>query len=413
MEKQPVCRVGVDQFTVVLHATVMPADLDDWQSEVNRMVQDFKQRSEIEAFFGRLVPMSHKRPTGSSAALTFEAVPWYFAIGWHATELKRGVTVAFSAQAWAEYQAAFEEKYQVRITVADFLRQIQSKHYTTRLSRIDITADYLNYGEETSVHNIYKALEDKTMIVADHRGRNSRRKFSCITNDWNVQTINIGSKKENAPAKLKIYDKRTEQLAKSGFRLNEARECDSWTRFEASYRNVYAHQISTDLLKIGQAFDTEDEESGTVYVQYLASKILDKYRFEIVDTSEMASFTKTLQEIAKDGDYTALRTERPENHTVRQSTNHLCRQSGLMPLLYKVETIWGTEALTEYWERVLRYYRQFYRQKAVSNYRLMKWLHENAASLKKQPLENCFKDLEEDIKQGFIYKKTLCEPKSK
>lgn len=50
MEKQPVCRVGVDQFTVVLHATVMPADLDDWQSEVNRMVQDFKQRSEIEAF---------------------------------------------------------------------------------------------------------------------------------------------------------------------------------------------------------------------------------------------------------------------------------------------------------------------------------------------------------------------------
>ena len=159
-------------------------------------------------------------------------------------------------------------------------------------------------------------------------------------------------------------------------------------------------------MKIGQTFDAEDEESATVYVQYLASKILDKYRFEIVDTSEMASFTKTLQEIAKDGDYTALRTERPENHTVRQSTNHLCRQSGLMPLLYKVETIWGTEALTEYWERVLRYYRQFYRQKAVANYRLMKWLHENAASLKKQPLENCFKDLEEDIKQGFIYKKS-------
>lgn len=91
----------------------------------------------------------------------------------------------------------------------------------------------------------------------------------------------------------------------------------------------------------------------------------------------------------------------------------VCRQSGLMPLLYKVETIWGTEALTEYWERILRYYRQFYRQKAVANYRLMKWLHENAASLKKQPLENCFKDLEVDIKNGFIYKKTLCEPKSK
>lgn len=400
MDKQPQCCVGVDQFTVVLHVKEMPEDIDAWLAKVKVMIDDFIRRSEITAFFGELKPMLTKRPQGSSAALTFETVPWYFAIGWHATELKRGVTVAFSAQAWAEYQAAFEEKYQVRITVADFLRQIQSKYYTTRLSRIDITADYLNYGEETSVHNIYKALEDKALIVVDHRGRNSKRKYSCITNDWSVQTVTIGSKKENTPSKLKIYDKKTEQIVKGGFRLDEAKACNAWTRFEVSFRSGYAHQISEDLLRIGKEFDTEDEQSASVYVRYLASKILDKYRFKYVETDEMTGFTMALQDIAKDGDFKALRTERPENHTLRESTNHLFRQSGLMPLLYKVDKIWGASAVEDYWAYVFGYYNRFYRLKAADNYRLQKWLRENIGSIKKQPLESCFKDVENDIYLG-------------
>lgn len=157
----------------------------------------------------------------------------------------------------------------------------------------------------------------------------------------------LAPKKENTPVKLKIYDKRAEQIVKSGFRLNEALACDDWTRFEVSYRNTYAHQISADLLDIGKRYDHEDEESAGIYVRYLASKILDKYRFKIVDTGEMASFTQTLQDLAEGGDFQALRSERPENHTMRQSTNHLCRQSGLMPLLFKVENIWGADAIDD------------------------------------------------------------------
>lgn len=406
MDKQPTCLIGVDQFTVVLLAELgQDEDLDVWPAKVKRIVDEFTQRSEIETFFGHLVPMTTKRPQGSSAALTFDTVPWYFVIAWHVTEPKRGVTVAFSAQAWAEYQAAFEEKYQVHITVVDFLRQIQSKQYATRLSRIDITADYLNYGDDVNVHCIYKALEDQDMVVVDHRDINSKRKFSCITNDWNVQTITIGSKKENTPAKLKIYDKRTEQIVKSGFRLNEAIACDDWTRFEASYRSSYAHQISADLLDIGQRYDTEDDHSASIYVRYLASKILDKYRFKIVDTGEMTSFTQVLQDLAEDGDFQALRSERPENHTLRESTNHLCWQSCLMPLLFKVENIWGEDAIDDYWQHLMAFYRQFYCDKARTNHRLLKWLRENRSSLQKLPLEHCFTDLAVDIRRGYLPKK--------
>lgn len=405
MEKQPTCLIGVDQFTVVLQAKQKIDDLDDWPATVKHIVDDFVHRSEIEKFWGDLALMTGKRPQGSSAALTFDKVPWYFAIAWHGTEPKRGVTVAFSAQAWAEYQAAYRETYGLTPNVADFLRMIQSSSYSMRLSRIDITADYLNYGDAVNVHRIYKALEEQDMVVLDHRDINSKRKFSCITNDWNVQTITIGSKKENTPAKLKIYDKRTEQIVKSGFRLDEAKACDNWTRFEASYRSSYAHQISADLLDIGQHFDAEDEESAGIYVRYLVSKILDKYRFKIVDTGEMASFTQVLQDLAEDGDFQALRSERPENHTMRESTNHLCRQSGLMPLLFKVENIWGADAIDDYWQHLMAFYGQFYCDKAQTNHRLLKWLRENRSSLQRLPLEHCFTDLAIDIRRGYQPKK--------
>lgn len=404
MEKPPTCLIGVDQFTVVLQSKRQIDDLDAWPAIAKRIVADFAHCSEIENFFGSLALMTGKRPQGSSDALTIDKVPWYFAIAWHVTEPKRGITVAFSAQAWAEYQAAYREMYSVTPNVADFLRTIQSPYYSMRLSRIDITADYLNYGDAVNVHRIYKALEEQDMVVIDHRERNSKRKFSCITNDWNVQTITIGSKKENTPAKLKIYDKRAEQIVKHGFRLNEAIACDNWTRFEVSYRNVYAHQISADLLDIGKRYDTEDEECASVYVRYLASKILDKYRFKIVDIGDMASFTQTLQELAEDGAFEALRTERPENHTLRQSTNHLCRQSGLMPILFKVENIWGEDAIDDYWQYLLAFYRQFYCDKARTNHRLLKWLRENKSSLQKQSLGHCFTNLAVDIKQDYQHK---------
>ena len=71
-----------------------------------------------------------------------------------------------------------------------------------------------------------------------------------------------------------------------------------------------------------------------------------------------------------------------------------------MPLLYKVDKIWGASAVEDYWAYVVGYYNRFYRLKAADNYRLQKWLRENIRSIKKQPLESCFKDVENDIYLG-------------
>ena len=64
-----------------------------------------------------------------------------------------------------------------------------------------------------------------------------------------IETVYIGSKKENTKALCRIYDKRLEQINKNGFRLDEALACDDWTRFEISYRGTYAWQCAEQLNK--------------------------------------------------------------------------------------------------------------------------------------------------------------------
>lgn len=402
MDKQSAFYVGVDQFTVVLRFVRQLEDLESWPAQVTRIVEAFVKFSELETFFGKLVRGRGNRPANYIEALTYDTVPWEFSIAWHPTQPKQGVCVSFSAYAWAVYQKAYMEKYQRQITVAGFLKQIQCKHYSTRLSRIDIIADYLNYGALLSVHNIYNALAKQELVVIDRNNKKNLRTIESREKNYTVQSFTLGSKKENALAQLKVYDKKVEQIIKEekAFRLEEARACESWTRFEVSYRSDYAHQISDDLLELGKLSDAEGFLD--TYVQYLASKILDRYRFKDVATSEMTLYTKMLLDLAQDGTFRALRTESPENYSLEHSTTHLCRQSGLMTLLYKVEKIWGHDAIAEYLQQVMAYYEKCYREKAKRNYRLQKWLRENKSSLENLPLASCFKGLELDFQQIIL-----------
>lgn len=401
MDKQPTFYVGVDQFTVVLRFVGQLEDLESWPAQVKRIVDVFVKLSELEMFFGKLVRGRGNRPTNYIEALTYDNVPWQFSIAWHPTQPKQGVCISFSAHAWAAYQEAFGEKHQRQITVAEFLQRIQCDLYTTRISRIDIMADYLNYGELLAVHSIYTALSKQHLVVVDRKNKKNVRTIESREKNYTVQSFTLGSKKENALAQLKVYDKKVEQFAKAekAFRLDEARACESWTRFEASYRSDYAHQISDDLLELGKLKNAEGFLD--TYVQYLATKLLDRYRFKDVATGKMAPYTQMLLNLAQEGTFRALRSESPGNHSLEHSTTHLCRQSGLMALLYKVEKIWGRDAISEYLHHVVDYYEKCYREKAKGNYRLQKWIRENKSSLENLPLVNCFKGVELDFQKVF------------
>ena len=223
MDKQPAFYVGVDQFTVVLRFVGQLEDLERWPAQVKRIVDAFVKLSELETFFGKLVRGRGNRPANYVEALTYDTVPWDFSIAWHPTQPKLGVCVSFSAYAWAVYQEAFVKHHQRQTTVAGFLQHIQCEQYTTRLSRIDIMADYFNYGELLSVHNIYSALSKQELIVID---RNNKK---------NLRTIE--SREKTRLQNSKFTTKRSSNLPKR-------KKPFGWTKLE----NVTAGQDSRLLI---------------------------------------------------------------------------------------------------------------------------------------------------------------------
>ena len=76
MDKQPAFYVGVDQFTVVLRFVGQLDDLESWPAQVKKIVDSFVRLSELETFFGKLVPGRGNRPVNYTEALTYDTVPW-------------------------------------------------------------------------------------------------------------------------------------------------------------------------------------------------------------------------------------------------------------------------------------------------------------------------------------------------
>lgn len=390
--------VSVDEFSLVLF---LPDEVcKDWRKAAYFMMNEFIELSKIELLLGKVVEMHEKKPQAYSQAFTIENVPYYFAIAFHDTFQHMGILVRFTGQAWGVYQQKYYEYFGKRINIAEFLKMIESLLYTYRLSRIDLAADYINYND-LSPHTIYNKLIDETYCVLDHNGKNTKRKISAVQNDMETETFYIGSRKENSQLLLRVYNKKAEQINTNGFRLNEALECENWSRFEVSFRGTYAHQITEQF---------ENINSDIELSQFIASKICDKYRFADVSTGSYTDFTNDLLALVGNNDYPALRTENPANNNLNKSIAHIISGSGLFPVCYKVGVIWGTKAEKELFQMLYDVYDKYYRKEFDKKPQIQSWLKKNALSLSKQKLANCF--LSSDISKADIDEILKNQPKA-
>lgn len=237
--------VSADEFSLVLFPP-FPVDSKEWLKSAYIIINEFIDLSNIELLLGKVVEMDGKKPTAYSQAFTIENVPWYFAIAVHEHFQHMGILIRFSGQAWAIYQQSYFEHFGQKTNIAEFLKMIESSIYTYRLSRIDLTADFKNY-DNLSPHNIYNKLLDESYLIEDCKGRKAKRKISAVQNNMETETFYIGSRAENSQLLFRCYNKKKEQISTNGFHLEEALNCDSWTRFETSFKGNYAHQITEQL----------------------------------------------------------------------------------------------------------------------------------------------------------------------
>ena len=223
--------------------------LKDKESET--LIDEFIELSQIEDVLSTKLKSDSTKtnPAGYTNAIHATDKPFYLAIAYHEFYLNMGIVVKFSAWAWAEYQSNYYNLHSVHITLSEFLKMIESNIYSFRLSRIDIAVDYKNYFESNFLDTLNEDIKNNVIKVVNVNDIKSFQSSSAITNDNKISTIYLGSRKSNTRSFLRIYDKKQEQLNNNGFRMAEAKECESWIRFEASYRSIYAHKVTDELIK--------------------------------------------------------------------------------------------------------------------------------------------------------------------
>ena len=363
--------VGIDEITIVLKPTETDTKTD-WLKAVNLSVSIAVNKLNIEPLFGSMVTMEKNLPQGYSNAITIPNRPYYFAIAWNDNFQQMGICIKFSAYFLATYLYQYKLTYDEQITVVDILKNLQDDNYITRLSRIDFTADYKNFGSELSPDTIYNHLLSERYIIQNYNGRKTPKKTSAVSKNGKVSTFYAGSRGKNVYSFLRCYNKGMEQIETNGFRLDEALACKSWTRFEICYRGKYAHQITDDLLSLNNTNQLQ---------KYIAQKITEKYRFYDTNKDNLTDFSEQLIDVIGDTEFSYLRSENPRDNELRKSIVHLLNGSGLFPTIYKAYSIWDEEGEEKLFDYLYNYYHTIYKPNAAKNKELMLWIKKHKKEL--------------------------------
>ncbi len=386
----PSLSVGVDEFTLILQP-IDKVKITEWPEVAEQIITTFLCKSKLAEFFGEM-ERAEKVQAGYTSGLTYTNRPWYLVISWNEDMPTMGICVRYSAHAYATYKQEFKKRFQSDINIAVFLDMVQDGAYTTRLSRIDLTADYFDYsdellpGRQLSPDLIYERLKDGSYVVKNRNDRQSVRNMSAIDKDGTYETFYIGSRAGKSNGFLRCYDKKQEQIKTMGYRYDEALQYKSWVRFEASFLHDYAHQITSELLRNSKT--TQDLQ------KLIAKYISDRYRFIDTSTGEVTAFSDDLIGIAVGTNAAALIATSPRDNTLRQSIEHLRSGSGLYPTMYKAYSIWGDGADRQLIEYLYDDYIYDFKLRLLTGkeeYKMREmrlWLQKHGAETAKYPLES-------------------------
>jgi len=248
-----------------------------------------------------------------------------------------GVAIKFSALALDHYCV------ESGLNVYEFLQMIQDDSYSIRLSRVDFCVDFID--EDVNVSTIYQNLIDNRIgIFREHinekTGKVSYRKvdmqYQGFIKGKEVPTIYLG-----APAsmsRLRIYDKKQEQIDRNGSKLDIAQQCKDWVRFEGIFRHEYSHQLTDELLKI----NNDDKFSNLI-----ACTMIQKFRLMYIDNGVVdcdTEYSQTLLDSINNKSF-VLKAPSSKNYEIVKSLIHLFCGSGVISTLNKIKTIWGDDAI--------------------------------------------------------------------
>lgn len=367
---------SVDEATFVIKPTEQTIGEypENWYQIAMELVGVITDKLTLETLFGSITE-AKTPPAGYNYGFTFENLPYYFSIAFHDRNFVMGIVIKFSASALHHYINSYQEFYGQTIDIAKIAQKLNEPYWELRLSRIDLVVDYFNF--DMTVNALYKSLMKKDILLLNHKKEKNTSKIQGLEIDGTVDTFYIGSRKKNSNAILRVYNKKKEQLETRGRLVHLTNFCNTWVRFEASYRGNYANQILKLLLEIS----TNNQLSELIF-----SKVTDKYRFYDTKTSTIIPFTDSI--LDKIGDYPNLTSTSSRNNDLIATMLYIMKGSGFYPLLKKVEEIWGVEARDEFVSILIDTYKAFY----TPNQDVHIWLKKYSPELEVQSFHSYLKD---------------------
>lgn len=373
--------IGIDEFTLVAQGDKSRiGTVKQWKPYAMNICNEIAERAKLTTLFGSMNQLDNL-PQGYQIGYKFGDNPFYFALAFHPDYFQMGVIIKFSAYAWMEYKAKWQDQYGSDMNIVNFLKLLPQKNFKLRLSRVDFTVDYFNYA--MSVDELYKSIENETnrpIDVLNYQGYQNNSKLSAVVKDGIVSTFYLGSKKANVNALLRVYDKKVEQISKTGIYYQKAIASDSWVRFEAVFKGIYAHQL-TDIL-----FSTIQSKDDLI--QLIIDKISEKYSFWYADTQKPIEFTAELLRMSQ-GFFPPLSAKSPRDNDLARSVTYLRRGSGLYPILYKVQDIWGNDAVIRFLNLLIEDYANNYEP----NKDVQIWLNKRRTLMKQTAMSELFLEI--------------------
>ncbi|MDU3212355.1 hypothetical protein [Anaerococcus sp.] len=149
--------IGVDQFTLILKPN-FKYDYSNWldKSVQESVIMQFISLSKMQSVFGKLSKADVTLPSGYTNGYNFNNKLYYFCIAYHEYYYKMNIIVKISGYAWHMYCKLYKEIYKVDMNIREFFKIIDSKIYSSRLSRCDLYVDFIDEGID--VNKITKSI---------------------------------------------------------------------------------------------------------------------------------------------------------------------------------------------------------------------------------------------------------------
>lgn len=382
-------QLSIDEATIIVRPdSEQLTSMTSWKDEAEQIILYIYHRLFCCENLGTLIS-EKTHPAGYQTSYSIEKIPYFLRIAYHEAFPTMGIIIKFSASALDYYRQNHKKETNQEIDISDILQILENKNWDVHLSRIDFVADYLNYN--FNVNELYQKIKNQNIIVRNQNKIRQSFNLEGLEKNGMVSTFYVGSRRKNVSTFLRVYDKKTEQFEKNGLKLHIAKDLDSWIRFEAVFKKDYARQISEILKKI-----TSKEELHKL----IANKILEKFCFIDSSTHELTNFSHDLLKL--ESNFPALISRNSRNNALSASIMYHLNNSGLLPLFFKIQYIWGKEALTQFLVTLVDYFEAYY----SPNRDAITWLNKHGLLLKELDF---YEFLDETI-EIFLIKNAILLP---